>query len=86
MIEKTTTVKNPTGLHARPASQLVKLCKQYASTITITGDGRSCDAKSIFSVLHACLKQGTEIVIAAEGPDEEKAVQEIAAYIDGLEE
>lgn len=86
MVEKITVVKNPTGLHARPAAGLVQLAKKYQSKISISGGLKPCDAKSIFSVLHACLKQGTEIRVTADGADEEQALKDIIEYIDVLEE
>ena len=86
MVEIKTTVQNKTGLHARPAAQLVALAKTFGSKITVSADGRACDAKSIFSVLHACIKQGTEVVVRTEGDDEQTAAEEVVKYIEALEE
>ncbi len=86
MVELKTTVQNQTGLHARPAAQLVALAKSFHSKVTVLADDRSCDAKSIFSVLHACIKQGTEVVVRTEGDDEQTAAEEIVKYIEALEE
>lgn len=86
MVEITTMVQNKTGLHARPAAQLVALAKTFQSKVTVLADGRSCDAKSIFSVLHACIKQGTEVVVRAEGADEQAAAEGVVKYIEALEE
>ena len=58
MLQGTTLVKNKTGLHARPAAQLVKLCRTFQSDITISSDSTVCNGKSMFSVLGGCLKQG----------------------------
>jgi len=86
MVEGTTLVKNQTGLHARPAAQLVKLCKTFESEITISSDDAVCNGKSMFSVLRGCLKQGTTVRILADGPDEEQALEQVITYIDALEE
>lgn len=87
MLQGTTVVKNQTGLHARPAAQLVKLCKNFQSEITITGDNDIvCNAKSMFSVLKGCLKQGTAVQITVDGPDETQALEQVIAYINALEE
>lgn len=86
MVQEHTVIKNQTGLHARPAAQLVQLAKKYNSRITISGGLKTSDAKSIFSILHACLKQGTEICVTAEGEDEQQALADVVAYIDGLKE
>lgn len=86
MVQKETLVKNKTGLHARPAAQLVALCKKFQSKITVTSGDVQCDGKSIFSVLHGCIKQGSMVTVAADGPDAEEAVAQVVAYIDALEE
>lgn len=86
MTQATTVVKNPTGIHARPASQLVAMSRKYASKITIRNGEATCDCKKIFSVLNACMKQGSEITICAEGADEEQAVADIKAFVDALVE
>ena len=86
MVQNTTLVKNKTGLHARPAAQLVALCKKFKSKITISANGVDCDGKSIFSVLHGCIKQGTTVEVRADGPDEAEALAQVVTYIDGLEE
>ena len=87
MVQGTTVVKNETGLHARPAAQLVKLCKTFESEITLSsGDEIVCNGKSMFSILKGCLKQGATVQISADGPDEEQALEEVIAYIDALEE
>ena len=83
MLQGTTLVKNKTGLHARPAAQLVKLCRTFQSDITISSDSTVCNGKSVFS---GCLKQGTTVQVAAEGPDEAQALEQIIAYIDALDE
>lgn len=86
MVKNTTLVKNATGLHARPAAQLVALCKKFQSKITIDADGVIVDCKSIFSVLHGCIKQGTTVTVSADGADEAAALEQVIAYIDHLEE
>ncbi|MGE5581025.1 MAG: HPr family phosphocarrier protein [Bacillota bacterium] len=79
-------VKNPTGLHARPAQQLVKLCSAFKSDIKIITAQKSIDPKSIFSVLSGAVKQGTKVTVQAEGEDEQKAVDAIVEYIKELNE
>ena len=86
MVEIKTTVQNKTGLHARPAAQLVALAKTFGSKITVSADGRACDAKSIFSVLHACIKQGAPVTVRAEGDDEQAAAAAVTEYIEAFEE
>lgn len=85
MVSEVVIIPNPTGLHARPATQVVKRAKQYASKISIHAGDRNADAKSIFSLLLCCFQKGEEITVHAEGPDEEKALREITACIRSLE-
>ncbi|MBQ9134935.1 MAG: HPr family phosphocarrier protein [Lachnospiraceae bacterium] len=75
------TITDPEGIHARPAGELIKAVKDFASKITITKDGKVADAKSIFSVMGLAVKQGQEIVIAAEGDDEEEAITAIEQFL-----
>lgn len=86
MIQRTTTVKNPTGIHARPAGQLVQLCKTKSEKITILCRDRTVDPKSIFSVLSACMKCGTSITVQVEGDQEQAVCDEIIAFVDSLTE
>lgn len=77
---------NKTGLHARPASQLVELAKQYQSTVQIIKGNVTANCKSIIKVLTCNVTQGDEILLRADGPDEDQAIEAIAAFIGGLEE
>ncbi|WRS27384.1 HPr family phosphocarrier protein [Oscillospiraceae bacterium MB08-C2-2] len=86
MIQIKTVVKNATGLHARPAARLVKLCKTYKSKVTLQAGGRCCDAKSIFKLLQCAIKVGEIVIVQAEGEDEAQAATAVAQLIDALEE
>lgn len=86
MVQSTVLVKNETGLHARPAGQLVELCKKFQSSITLKNGDITCDGKRIFSVLHGCIVKGTTIEVIADGPDEAEALEQIVSFINGLEE
>lgn len=86
MIQRETIVKNPTGIHARPAGQLVQLCKTKSEKITILCNDRKVDPKSIFSVLTACMKCGTPITVQVEGEQEQAVCNEIIAFVEGLTE
>ncbi len=86
MTVKKMTIEAANGLHARPAGELVKLAKSFPGTaVTIATASRKVNASSILSLMALALKKGTEIEIAAEGPDEERAVEEISVFLDGLE-
>ena len=75
---RTVTVRNPQGLHARPADSLVEIAKQYESTILIGKNGDLVDCKSILSLLTLGATQGTELRLSANGADAALALQSIA--------
>ena len=76
------TVKDEQGIHARPAGLLVKKAASYASTIMIGKGEKSADAKRIFGVMGLGVKNGEEIFMTAEGPDEEAAADGIKAFLE----
>lgn len=87
MISQKITIKNPTGLHLRPAGILCKEAMKYKSLVTFTFNETTANAKSVLSVLGACVKSGDEIELTCEGPDEEEALNNIIKAIeDGLGE
>lgn len=65
------------GFHARPASKISLLCKQFQSEIKMFNGDKSGSAKSIMNILGLGVKEGTNIKIEAQGEDEEQAIQEI---------
>jgi phosphocarrier protein len=81
MISEKVTVINPTGLHLRPAGILCKEAMKYKSLITFTFSGTTANAKSVLSVLGACVKCGDEIEIICEGIDEAEALNNLIAVI-----
>ena len=79
------TIINPTGLHARPASEFVALAKQFTSRITIKNASQeisgTVNAKSIIHLLTLGLSQGSVAEITAEGEDEEAAVEALRQLV-----
>ena len=82
MVSQKVVIKNPTGLHLRPAGILCKEAMQYKSSITFTYRGNTANAKSVLSVLGACIKCGDEIEFICNGTDEEQALK---ALVDAVE-
>ena len=85
MYQKTVTVKNSTGLHARPASMFIAEAKKFESSITIglEGEEKSVNAKSMVKLLTLGICQGQAVVISAEGSDEAAAVDTLVEMING---
>lgn len=87
MVSQKVMIKNPTGLHLRPAGILCKEAMNYKSLITFNFRDTTANAKSVLSVLGACIKSGDEIELVCEGADEEEALVALVAVIeDGLGE
>ena len=82
MLSQAIKIKNPTGLHLRPAGNLCKEAMKFKSKITFEYIGNTANAKSVLSVLGACIKSGDEITLICEGEDEREALQSLIAYIE----
>ena len=87
MYRRTTTVINRTGLHARPASQFTNAAKAFDSRISIRNlslkeQDNTANAKSVLSVLGACIKSGDEIEFVCTGEDEEDALKGVVAAVE----
>lgn len=82
MVSQKITIKNPTGLHLRPAGILCKEAMNFQSLITFNYRGNTANAKSVLSVLGACIKTGDEIELVCDGEDEEQALRSLIEIID----
>ena len=82
MVSQKVTIKNPTGLHLRPAGILCKEAIQYKSLITFSFRDTVANAQSVLSVLGACVKSGDEITLTCEGEDEEAALNALVTAIE----
>ena len=81
MIEREATIVNQEGLHARPAAQIVRLASTFASEIELCKDGMDVNGKSIMGVMMLAAECGSAILIRADGPDAEQAVQALADLV-----
>lgn len=82
MYSKTVKIINKTGLHARSAASFCREAVVFESDIAIADardETRVGNAKSVISVMAMGLSKGTEMVITANGDDEEAAVEALAA-------
>ena len=82
MVSQKVVIKNPTGLHLRPAGNLCKEAMQYKSLITFKYGGNTANAKSVLSVLGACIKCGDEIELIYEGEDEAQALEALVTAVE----
>lgn len=82
MVSQKVVVKNPTGLHLRPAGILCKEAMQFKSLITFNYGGNTANAKSVLSVLGACVKSGDEIELICDGEDEQEALKALVEAVE----
>lgn len=75
------TIKDPEGIHARPATSLVMEAKKYQASISIRKGKDSADAKRIFSVMALGAKQGEKLAFEISGPDEKEATAAIKKVV-----
>jgi phosphocarrier protein len=80
-VEKTVSIVNRLGLHARAAAKLVTLAAKYQSTVQVRKDGREVSGKSIMGVMMLAAAQGSYITLVAQGPDAAEAVEALAALV-----
>jgi phosphocarrier protein HPr len=85
MPDTTVVIRNPSGLHARPAATFVKAAAGFAADIRVTNLTRNADrsasAKSILGVMQLAVSQGHELRIEATGDDADAAVAELARLV-----
>ncbi len=87
MIQRTVEVINRAGLHTRPAAAIVKLASQFRSEFFIIKDGFRINGKSIIGVMTLAAAKGSKLELEFDGPDEEKAAEELSRYFaKGFEE
>ena len=77
MVKDSVVIKNETGLHARPATEISKIAMKYKSTVNLIVNGKTINAKSPLMIMAAGIKSKTELEILCNGEDEEEALQEI---------
>ncbi len=75
MIEKTYTVNNRLGLHARPASLFVKTTTRFQCSVKVVKNDQEIDGKSIMGLLMLAAGPGTQLKIITDGSDETEALQ-----------
>ncbi|HKY90024.1 MAG TPA: HPr family phosphocarrier protein [Nevskiaceae bacterium] len=80
-MERTVTIVNRLGLHARAAAKLVTLASKFQSDVRVRKDAREVSGKSIMGVMMLAAAQGSSITLIAEGADEQAALDELAQLV-----
>ena len=82
MVSAKVVIRNLTGLHLRPAGILCNKAILYKSKIQFCKGTTTANAKSVLSVLGACVKCGDEIEFICEGVDEEEALDSMIRVVE----
>ena len=80
-IEKEITIINRLGLHARPAAMFVRIASRYRSEIWVEKEGEQINGKSIMGLMMLAAGQGSKLIIRCDGPDADKAMDELEDLI-----
>ena len=74
-------VTNEIGLHARPAAELVKKIKGYASEVEIQKEAKFVKGPRLLALIGLEIKQGDRITVCVSGPDEETVAEDLKAFL-----
>ncbi len=80
-LEKELTIVNRLGLHARPAAMFVRIASRFRSEIWVAKEGEEVNGKSIMGLMMLAAGQGSKLRIRCDGPDADKAMQELEELI-----
>ena len=81
MTKRTVTIELASGLEARPIAMLVQLASSDESRIYVQSDNKKVNANSIMGMMTLDLPVGEQVVVTADGADEEKAINDIEKYL-----
>jgi phosphocarrier protein len=81
MPEKTVEIVNRAGMHARPASEFVKLAGRYAADVWVSKDGIRVNGKSIMGVLMLAAECGSSLHIETDGTDADDALAALSDLV-----
>jgi len=84
VVEGVVEVRNPAGLHARPAGRVAELVARFQAEVELGHGGEWVDASSVLSILSLGLTRGTVVRIRARGEEAVEAVRAVAELIEQL--
>ncbi len=82
IVEKTLTIKNEFGIHARSAAMIVRAVEHYRSNVFLERDGTRVDARSLLDILTLGCPKDSRIVVSADGDDAREVVERIVKLVD----
>jgi phosphocarrier protein len=82
MVSKTVTIRNETGVHARPAAVFVKMANRFPCEIFVEKDEQRINGKSIMGLMMLALTRDSRITVIAEGEKEAEAVEALTRLVE----
>jgi len=82
MMDRTVTIVNKLGLHARAAARFVTLASSFSSEVKLGRNGQEVNGKSIMGVMMLAASKGTDIRLITEGSDEHEAIEKLTELIE----
>jgi len=79
---KTVTIVNKLGLHARAAAKFVTLASSFASDVRLARNGQEVNGKSIMGVMMLAASRGSDITLIASGDDESQAIDKLSELVE----
>lgn len=86
MVRQTVVVTNPTGLHARPAADFIKISSSLRCDVSIEKDGKKVNAKSILGLLALAATKGDKIDIITDGEGEQEGLEKLVEFVENIKE
>lgn len=83
MISKQLTIENEQGFHVRPAQLFAEKAGEFQASVRVSGEAGDADGKSMLELMTLGLVQGSSVTLAVDGPDEQEALEALAALIAG---
>ena len=81
LIQKEIAVKNPQGLHARPAAMFVQIASKFNSHVTIQKESEKVNGKSIMGILTLGAQKDCKVILEVNGEDAQEAFNELEALL-----
>lgn len=81
MIQEKTSITNRLGMHARPAAMFVSHASKYKSEVFVEKNGLKVNGKSIMGVMMLAAEMGSELIIFADGEDEQEALRDLIELV-----
>lgn len=81
-VERSITIRNELGLHARAATKFVQIAGKFPCEVTVEKDGHEVNGKSIMGVLMLVASKGTTILIRGKGAQADDAVTALSKLIE----